>query len=79
VALEAREFVFTEKGSIEPARTGRIELPLKMNPNDFSSLEASHENMNFLELRKYISTLNQEGYNTTRYVVDMYGKLTFPW
>ena len=78
VAIDASEFVFTEKGSVKPVRSGRIELPLRMNPDDFSSLEASHENMNFLELRRYISTLKQEGYNTTRYVVDMYGKLTFP-
>ncbi|MEE9542979.1 MAG: LPS export ABC transporter permease LptG [Thermodesulfobacteriota bacterium] len=78
VAANASEFVFTEKGSIEKAHSGQIDLPLNMSPDDFSSLETSHENMNFLELRRYISTLRQEGYNTTRYIVDMYGKLTFP-
>ena len=78
VALEAREFVFTDVGSVEPGRSGRLVLPLKMNPDDFSSLEASHENMNFLELRRYISKLKHEGYNTTRYIVDMYAKITFP-
>jgi lipopolysaccharide export system permease protein len=75
---ETREFVFTKKGSVEEAHSEQIELPLNMHPDDFSSLEANHENMNFLELKRYISTLKEEGYNTTRYVVDMYGKITFP-
>ena len=34
--------------------------------------------MNILELKRYISKLEEEGYNATSYIVNMYGKITFP-
>ncbi len=78
VAEEAREFVITDRGSIKEGKPGKIELPLKMSPDDFSSIKASHENMNILELKRYISKLKEEGYNATSYIVNMYGKISFP-
>ena len=78
VAEGAREFVITDRGSIKEVTQEKIELPLKMNPDDFSSIKASHENMNILELKRYISKLKEEGYNATSYIVNMYGKISFP-
>lgn len=78
VAEEAREFIITDRGSIKEGPPGKIELPLKMSPDDFSSIKASHENMNILELKRYISKLKEEGYNATSYTVNMYGKISFP-
>jgi lipopolysaccharide export system permease protein len=78
VAEGAREFFITDRGSIKVGKQGNIELPLKMNPDDFSSIKASHENMNIWELKRYISKLKEEGYNATSYTVNMYSKISFP-
>ena len=78
VAQDASEFIISDKGAIELVSSGDIELPLKMNLDEFSDIKASHENMTILELKRYISKLEEEGYNATSYIVNMYGKITFP-
>jgi lipopolysaccharide export system permease protein len=47
-------------------------------PDEFASLETDHELMSFMELYNYIDGLKDQGYSVTRYMVDLYGKLTFP-
>ena len=48
------------------------------SPEEFASPESSHENMSYAELKDYIEGLRKQGYDATRYTVDLYGKITFP-
>jgi lipopolysaccharide export system permease protein len=48
-------------------------------PEDLVNIENLHKNMGFMELRQYIKGLEEDGYETTRYRIDLYGKLAFPF
>lgn len=61
--------------SIERAATKVIELPEK--PSDFTSIQKDADKMGFFELKKYIKKIKSEGYDTTRYLVDLHGKIAF--
>jgi len=52
-----------------------IDLPEK--PSDFNVVQKETEKMGFLELQKYVKKIQAEGYDATRYLVDMYGKIAF--
>ena len=54
-----------------------IDLPEK--PNDFKIMQKDAEKMGFFDLRKYIRKIQAEGYDATRYLVDLYGKIAFPF
>ncbi len=54
-----------------------IFLPEK--PDDFKMIQKDAENMGFFELRKYTKKIQSEGYDTTRYRADLYGKIAFPF
>jgi len=46
-------------------------------PEDFKIVQKDTEQMGFFELRDYVRKLRSEGFDATRYVVDMYGKVAF--
>jgi lipopolysaccharide export system permease protein len=48
------------------------------NPGDLGMIAKSSEEMNFTELWDYVKRLKLRGYETTRYEVDLYNKLSFP-
>lgn len=48
-------------------------------PEDLVNIENMHKNMGFIELRQYIKGLEEDGYETTRYRIDLYGKIAFPF
>jgi lipopolysaccharide export system permease protein len=52
-----------------------IDLPEK--PEDFRRVERLSEEMTFSELDNYIDRLRREGYNPQKYIVDLYGKVSF--
>lgn len=54
----------------------RVDLPEK--PTDFQLIQKDVETMGYFELRRYIRKLQSEGYDATRYVVDLHGKMAFP-
>ena len=54
-----------------------IDLPEK--PNDFKIIQKDAEKMGFFDLRKYVKKIRSEGYDATRYLVDLHGKLAFPF
>ena len=54
-----------------------IDLPEK--PSDFKIIQKDAEKMGFFDLRKYIKKIQSEGYDATRYLVDLHGKLAFPF
>jgi lipopolysaccharide export system permease protein len=61
--------------SLEWASSKVIDLPEK--PADFNIVQKEAEKMGFVELKNYIRKLQGEGYDATRYLVDMHGKIAF--
>lgn len=47
-------------------------------PEDFKVVQKDVETMGYAELKRYISKLQTEGYDATRYIVDLQGKIAFP-
>jgi lipopolysaccharide export system permease protein len=54
-----------------------IALPEK--PDDFKIIQKDAEKMGYFDLRKYIKKIQTEGYDATRYIVDLYGKQAMPF
>jgi lipopolysaccharide export system permease protein len=54
-------------------------IPLPEKPNDFKIMQKDVEKMGYFDLRKYVNKLQTEGYDATRYLVDLHGKLAFPF
>ena len=52
---------------------------LDILPEDFERITKKSEEMNVLELWDYIRTVESEGYDATRYRVDLHGKIAFPF
>ena len=55
--------------------TGLIDEP----PSVFKIVERSPEEMSYAELRRYIGRLQRNGHDITRYLVDLYNKIAFPF
>lgn len=54
-------------------------LDLPEQPGDFTRLVKPSDEMNFAELRGYIQKIEDEGYDSRRYRVDLHGKISFPF
>jgi lipopolysaccharide export system permease protein len=44
-------------------------------PSDFRTIQKDADKMGFIELLNYIKKLQSEGYDATRYLVDLHGKI----
>jgi lipopolysaccharide export system permease protein len=53
-----------------------VDLP--EGPSNFQLIQKNVEAMGYSELKRYIRKLQSEGYDATRYVVDLHGKIAFP-
>lgn len=61
---------------ISRIKTQTADIP--ETPADFKLVQKDAEAMGYFELKRYIKRLQTEGYNTTQYSVDLYGKIAFP-
>ncbi|MFA5321699.1 MAG: LPS export ABC transporter permease LptG [Smithella sp.] len=61
---------------LEWSREQMINIPEK--PNDFKVIQKDAEKMGYFELRKYVKKIKSEGYDVTKYLVDLHGKIAFP-
>jgi lipopolysaccharide export system permease protein len=59
--------------SLERAETKALDLP--ETPLDFKTVQKDADKMGFFELWAYIRKLQAEGYDATRYLVDLHGKM----
>jgi lipopolysaccharide export system permease protein len=50
-----------------------------IKPEDIGQIVKKSEAMGFFELKKYVAKVENEGYDATTYVVDLYGKMAFPF
>jgi lipopolysaccharide export system permease protein len=72
-----REF---REGNETVAPFARLELPdLPERPEDIAKEEIVPEEMNFLELRRYIDKIRRGGGEVDPYLVDLYFKFSFPF
>ncbi len=51
---------------------------LAFSPEDLKKVSKSAEEMSFSRLQRYVSKVEREGYDATRYRVDLYAKTAFP-
>jgi lipopolysaccharide export system permease protein len=61
------------------SRTKRQVVDLPEGPADFQVVQKNVETMGYFELKRYIRKLQSEGYDASRYIVDLHGKIAFPW
>lgn len=54
-------------------------IDIAEEPADFQVIQKDAEQMGYLELRRYINKMKSEGYDVTRHLVDMYGRMAFPF
>ncbi|MEK6657846.1 MAG: LPS export ABC transporter permease LptG [Nitrospirota bacterium] len=54
-------------------------ISLDKTPEEFKKTIKNPDEMSFAELRNYVARLRQEGFNVTRYVVDLYAKTAIPF
>lgn len=78
VATDATVWSFPGKGEAVKKDVGSIDVQGLMEPEDLADVENLQKNMGFIELRKYIRGLEADGYEASRYKIDLYGKITFP-
>jgi lipopolysaccharide export system permease protein len=51
---------------------------LSVEPSDFARINIKPEEMNYLELRNYISKIKEKGGDASDWIVDLYLKISFP-
>jgi lipopolysaccharide export system permease protein len=70
---------FDEKGSIQTTLFRDLELFLPETWESFQGIERQSREMSYSELRTYIQKIQSAGYDSTRYLVDLYAKLSYPF
>jgi len=54
-------------------------ISLTFKPEDLGEVFKKSEEMSFFELKKYVNKVEAEGYDATTYIVDLNGKIAFPF
>jgi lipopolysaccharide export system permease protein len=70
---------FSEDGSVKVSQYPELAMELSEKLDDFQKLEKNADEMGFQELWGYIRRLQEEGYFSLRYTVDLYNKISFPF
>jgi lipopolysaccharide export system permease protein len=70
---------FDEGGSIQTTPFRELEISLPENWESFESIERQSREMSYTELRTYIQRIQSAGYDSTRYLVELYAKLSYPF
>lgn len=68
-----------EDGLIKTSLIENETIPLQEGPDKLPGTEKLADEMSFSELRGYIKELKGDGYDATRYIVDLHGKIAFPF
>jgi lipopolysaccharide export system permease protein len=69
---------FGQDGSSQMTPFKEIEFPLGEKWESFQKIPRPSEEMSYTELRTYIQRIRSSGYDATRYLVDLYSKLSYP-
>lgn len=71
--------VFQTDGSVQMKRFEEEIIRINKEPEDFKQLIAQPEEMTYERLQDYIHQLSQDGFDATRYRVDLLGRQAFPF
>jgi len=69
----------TEGGVYRPTSFTDLYLQLEETPETFIRREKEPEEMSYWQLKRYAKRVSMEGYDNTRYLVDMNFKIAFPF
>ncbi len=69
---------FAQDGSLETNPFQEMDFPLEENWDSFQKIERESQELSYTELRTYIHKIQASGYDATRYLVDLYSKLSYP-
>lgn len=58
-------------------RLSSQKIDLSEKPDDFKIVQKDADKMGYMELKDYIHKIQSEGYDVSRYLVDMHGKIAF--
>lgn len=78
VAESAAVWTFTREGEALASVRDQFVLKGVAEPEDLVTLENFQQNMSFFELKYYIGELDKDGYETTKYRIDLWSKISFP-
>lgn len=70
---------FDEGGSVRTTPFRETIFSLPENWESFQTSERHSRDMSYAELRNYIQKIQSSGYDSTRYLVDLYSKLSYPF
>lgn len=70
---------FDEEGSIQTTPFRELEVSLAENWESFEGIERQSREMSYTDLRTYIQRIQAAGYDSTRYLVELYAKLSYPF
>ncbi|MFC1889106.1 LPS export ABC transporter permease LptG [Thermodesulfobacteriota bacterium] len=69
---------FSDEGKIGVDRFTERRIPLPERPDSFREILRDTEEMSFSELYRHVRRVRGEGYDATRYLVDLHSKLSLP-
>ncbi|UCC66047.1 MAG: LPS export ABC transporter permease LptG [Deltaproteobacteria bacterium] len=70
---------FPPRGGVITKIYQEKDIPIPEKPEDFEKGMKRPEEMSYRELQSYVERLRREGYDSTRYVVDLHAKVAFPF
>ncbi|MBN1880985.1 MAG: LPS export ABC transporter permease LptG [Deltaproteobacteria bacterium] len=74
------ENTYDQQGRFETSKYDVKLVSLSETPDDFMIVFAENtDQMSYRELKQYIAKLNADGYETTKYQVDLMSKLAYPF
>lgn len=77
VADEAIVWRFKD-GEVKREKALSLEINEFIRPEDLPNVENLQKNMSLKELRGYVRSLDADGYDSSKYRIDLYGKIAFP-
>ena len=75
---EGTERNFGSDGSVEIIPFTEKEYPLQETWESFQNVDLQSREMSYAELKTYIQRIQAAGYDSTRYLVDLYAKISYP-
>jgi len=79
IILSGIQRTFHDDGTIDIITIQNQTIALDEHPADFQQLDLSEDAMQFTVLKRYINRLHRNGYQTSRYAVELHRKLAAPF
>lgn len=70
---------FDDEGNPVLERNSEKILNIPEKADDFMAIQKDAEQMGYFELKKYVRKIRSEGYDVSKYLVELHGKIAFPF